>query len=45
MRGRLAQPLQWKQDHPCHLISLIKGTVNTSTRGEVGAVVGGGFYW
>ncbi len=24
---------------------LVKGAVNTSTRGEVGAVVGGGFYW
>ncbi|MGM3278067.1 ESPR-type extended signal peptide-containing protein [Ralstonia sp. 24A2] len=24
---------------------VVKGAVNTSTRGEVGAVVGGGFYW
>ncbi len=24
---------------------IVKGAVNTSTRGEVGAVVGGGFYW
>ena len=24
---------------------LVKSAVNTSTRGEVGAVVGGGFYW
>jgi len=24
---------------------VVKGAVNTSSRGEVGAVVGGGFYW
>jgi autotransporter adhesin len=24
---------------------IVKSAVNTSTRGEVGAVVGGGFYW